>query len=130
MYEAPGFPGIFVDEEGNVYGLRGKVLKPFYKDRRKTRLKYKPLSGRSNISAARLVLSAKLGRELDPHEDACHINGDPLDNRMCNLRASDRLNNIIDEYELGRLKTTPELIDQAIERLHALKKMTKISQPY
>ena len=48
---------------------------------------------------------------------------------MVNLKVSDRLNNIIDEIELGRIDTTNEYLDQAIQRLQALKKMTKMSQP-
>jgi len=129
MYPVPGFPGYSVDVDGNVYGIRGRIIKPFYKDAKRNRQKYQ-LRDRINVSAARLILSAKLGRQLQPYEDACHINGDPLDNRMCNLRASDRVNNILDEYEIGRLQTTEEYIDLAIKRLKALKKMTKISEPY
>ena len=44
---------------------------------------------------------------------------------MVNLKASDRLNNIIDEVELGRIKTTTEYLDLAIQRLEELRrKMT------
>ncbi len=129
-YTIPGFPGYTVDTQGIVYNKSGKVRKPGYKDNRKLRYKIRlSVNGRAWTKAlARIVLSAKLGRELKPYEDACHINGNPLDDRMVNLKASDRLNNIIDEIELGRIDTTNEYLDQAIQRLQALKKMTKMSQ--
>jgi len=123
-YTIPGFPGYTVDTQGIVYNKLGKVRKPGYKDKRKLRHKISlSVNGRALTKAlARIVLSAKLGRELKPYEDACHINGNPLDDRMVNLKASDRLNNIIDEIELGRIDTTNEYLDRAIQRLQALKK--------
>ena len=130
MYPVPDFPGYTADEQGNVYNKHGKVRKPGYKDKRKLRYKIRlSVNGcASNKALARIVLSAKLGRELKPYEDACHINGNPLDDSMVNLKVSDRLNNIIDEIELGRIQTTEEYLNQAIQRLQALKKMTKMSQ--
>ena len=129
-YTIPGFPGYTVDTQGIVYNKSGKVRKPGYKDKRKLRHKITlSVNGRALTKAlARIVLSAKLGRELKPYEDACHVNGNPLDDRMVNLKVSDRLNNIIDEIELGRIDTTNEYLDQAIQRLQTLKKMTKMSQ--
>ncbi len=75
---------------------------------------------------ARVVLTAKLGKELEPYEDACHINNDPTDDRMVNLKAADRLNNIIDEIEAGRIGTSVYYLDLAIERLEELRKNKKI----
>ena len=124
MYPVPDFPGYTADEQGNVYNKHGKVRKPGYKDKRKLRYKIRlSVNGCASTKAlARIVLSAKLGRELKPYEDACHINGNPLDDSMVNLKVSDRLNNIIDEIELGRIQTTEEYLNQAIQRLQALKK--------
>jgi hypothetical protein len=124
MYPVPDFPGYTADEQGNVYNKHGKVRKPGYKDKRKLRYKIRlSVNGCTSTKAlARIVLSAKLGRELKPYEDACHINGNPLDDSMVNLKVSDRLNNIIDEIELGRIQTTEEYLNQAIQRLQALKK--------
>ena len=126
MYPVPNFPGYTVDELGNVYKF-GKPRKATYKTKRGGR-------GKMNLSVngvrytkalARIVLSAKLGRELKPYDDACHINSDPTDDRMVNLKAGDRLNNTIDEIESGRIKTSADYLDLAIERLEELRrKMT------
>lgn len=124
MYPIPGFPGYSSDEEGNIFKY-GKQRKPTYKNNKGGRAKMNLVVDgvRYTKSLARLVLSAKLGRELQHFEDACHINGNPTDDRMVNLTASDRINNIIDELELGRLETTDDYLDLAIERLTALKKI-------
>jgi len=123
MYPVPDFPGYTVDELGNVYKF-GKPRKTSYKNKKQGRAKMNlNVNGaRYTKALARLVLSAKLGRELKPFEDACHINGIPTDDRMVNLKASDRLNNIIDEVESGRIKTTAEYLDLAIQRLEKLRK--------
>jgi hypothetical protein len=79
----------------------------------------------ATVARARLVLMAKLGRPLEPWEDACHIDGDPTNDSMSNLEAKSRLRNIIDEYKLGRLPELPDSeIDKAIAELQALKKIT------
>lgn len=125
-YPLPGYPGYEADSEGNIY-KNGQPRKATYKNKKQGRAKlnlYVP-GGRATKSRARLVLEAKLGRPLMPFEDACHINGDPTDDRMSNLKASDRLNNIIDEIEGGRIETTDEYLDLAIARLEALRSKTK-----
>jgi hypothetical protein len=38
----------------------------------------------------RFVMSEELGRQLEPHEHVHHINGDRLDNRLCNLEVVDQ----------------------------------------
>ncbi len=123
MHPVPNFPGYTVDELGNVYKF-DKPRKATYKTKRGSRGKMKlRMDGITyHKILARVVLSAKLGRELKPYEDACHINGDPTDDRMVNLKASDRLNNIIDEVESGRVETTADYLDLAIERLQELRK--------
>ena len=67
------------------------------------------------------MLSAKLGRTLEPWEEACHVNGNHADNHMDNLEVGCRLNNIIDELEAGRMHTSVEQIDRAMQRLQALR---------
>ena len=123
MYPVPNFPGYTVDELGNVYKF-GKPRKSTYKTKKGSRGKMNLRMGgiQYTKALARVVLSAKLGRELEPYEDACHINGDPTDDRMVNLKAGDRLNNTIDEIESGRIGTSADYLDLAIERLQALRK--------
>ena len=122
MKPLPGYPGYEVDLEGNIY-RDGQPRKATFKNKKQGRAKFNLWTpeGKHTKSRARLVLSAKLGRPLMPYEDACHINGDPTDDRMSNLKASDRLNNIIDELESGRIETSPEYLDLAIERLLKLR---------
>ena len=122
MYPVPNFPGYTVDELGNVYKF-GKPRKPTFKsnkERKRAKINLVVNGVRYTKALARIVLSAKLGRELKPYEDACHINGDPSDDRMVNLKAADRLNNVIDEIESGRIETTEEYRDLAVKRLLAL----------
>ena len=121
MHPLPGWPEYAVDLKGNIF-KHGQLRKPTYKSKAGGRAKINLCrSGyRATKTRARVVLEAKLGRKLEPFEDACHINGDPSDDRMENLKAADRLNNIIDEVELGRIGTTPEYIALAIKRLQDL----------
>ena len=127
MYPVPNFPGYTVDELGNVYKF-GKLRKATYKTKKGSRARFNfNINGvKSTKALARVVLTAKLGKELEPYEDACHINNDPTDDRMVNLKAADRLNNIIDEIEAGRIGTSVYYLDLAIERLEELRKNKKI----
>ena len=72
------------------------------------------------MTAGRVVLSAKMGRPLEPWEQACHIDGNPLNNSMENLRAGDLLNNSIDCISNGTKATSPFYIEMAIKRLRKL----------
>jgi len=128
-YPIPNTP-FEANEAGQIRNSNtNRVLKSFYKDKRKTRKKFRSqwvengITCQINTALARVVLTAKLGRPLLPWEDACHINGDNTDDRMENLEAKSRLRNIIDEYKIGRLHPIPnEEIDKAIKALMSLKK--------
>ena len=123
----PGVRNLWVNEQGFFKGIRNHILKPFgkrHKNDARKKLKVILLDGTCSAkSCARLALSAKLGRELEPWEEACHINGDPGDDSFENLKAACRINNIIDEIEIGRLKTSKEQVLIAIERLKILAEM-------
>jgi len=69
----------------------------------------------------RIVLSAKLGRELESWEECRHLDGNKLNNTFDNLAVGDRIHNVIDDYEIGTRVTTVESIESAIERLLCLK---------
>ena len=126
-YSVPGVVNLWTNEQGLFKNKHDKILKPFgkrNKDDRRTKIKVRMEDGRViNQSSARLVLSAKLSRCLEPWEEACHINGDPGDNSFDNLKASCRINNMIDELELGRLQSSKEQLLIAIERLKILAEM-------
>jgi hypothetical protein len=129
-YPVPGFPTIEVNDVAEFRNPRtGKARKKTYKEKRLNsvpRAKLNIHNGdgtRATVAVARLVLMAKLGRQLEPWEDACHLNGDPADDRMENLEAKSRLRNITDEYKFGRLPELPnDEIDKAIAEWQALKK--------
>ncbi len=122
----PEFPGYYADGRGNIWSKQGKkmrVRKWHFKDARRRRKKIELWrDGRGyHRYVSRLVLSAKIQRPLCAFEDACHVDGNPLNNTMSNLQAGDRLNNIIDDLELGRLSTSRYYIDRAIVRLEELR---------
>ena len=123
LWPIPGCCHYAVDIDGTIYNLQTqKPLKPFFKDKYKRRLQIHLYNGQKRRTAllARAVLSAKLGRTLEPWEEARHIDGNPLNNTMDNLSAGDHLNNVIDCIEEGNRKTSYHYIKQAIERLQML----------
>lgn len=128
-YPVPGFPDLEANEDGDIRSKRLKRLRKSDSIRTgssssRLRRYFKAVNSegiRKHLYVHRAVLSAKLGRPLEPWEDARHLNGDPSDNRMENLKAGCRLNNIIDDLEAGRLKTSREQIDIAMQRLQALR---------
>ena len=128
-YSVPGYTSIEVNTQGQVRSSKTKKLRKLQQScgpRSGQRERYwidvvEPGQSRKKPYISRLILSAKLGRQLQPWEEARHLNGVRGDNRMENLAVGCRLNNIIDEFESGRLQTSVEQIDAAIERLQALK---------
>ena len=127
-YTVPGFTSIEVNEQGEVRSskthklrkLQINVVVKVVIERRWLDVR-DPGKPRKKPYVARLVLSAKLGRTLEPWEDTRHMDGDPYNNRMDNLEAGCRLNNILDEIEAGRIHTSVEQIDIAMQRLQALR---------
>lgn len=75
------------------------------------------LGRRNTIPVHTLVAATFLGPRPKGH-DVCHINGDPCDNRLENLRYDSRAENILDVYRIGRAWRKLTLADiQTIERL-------------
>ena len=135
-YPVPGYPDYSVREDGAVISYRkyttGYILsdpEEGYgwdgKGRRtstRVRLNVSVGSPYKTFSTQRVALSAKLGRWLEPWEEVRHIDGDFKNNCLNNLEAGDHLNNIIDDIEQGKRKTSPEYLELAITRLKALQK--------
>ena len=129
----PDFPMYVVTDEGDVvsfhYGKRrvmklSQIKKYRTSEKRYPYVKLQIPGGKSKekktCSLPRLVLSAKLGRWLEPWEHARHKDGDSMNNRPDNLLPGCLVLNAIDELELGRQHSSPAYIRQAIDRLVGL----------
>tara|TARA_R100000951_G_C2513836_1_gene141274 strand:- start:11 stop:514 length:504 start_codon:yes stop_codon:yes gene_type:complete len=79
---------------------------------------FRVLSGRFN-------LECYLGRTLQRWEVCRHGDLGNCDHSLANLSPGCQLNNIIDDVESGRIKTTPEQLRIAIDRLSCLLNSTK-----
>ena len=131
-YPVPGFTKYFVTADGQVISYCGKtrrVLKQsVVKKRSKTRdysyvkLQIPGENKKKQVSLPRLMLAAKLGRWLEPWEQARHKDGDCNNNHMDNLLPGCVINNMLDDIENGTRETNAANIDLAIERLIALKR--------
>ncbi len=90
LYEIPGKSGYFCDKLGNIYSTnRGNKLRKLSSHEHYGKSKKQPYM-RVKLNdklflVHRLVLSAKLGRELLKDEFVNHINGIGVDNSFENL---------------------------------------------
>jgi hypothetical protein len=123
-YPIPGYPNYECSELGEVRSIsKLNVLKPKLNnsDRFQVGLYCPKRKYGHNKLLNRVVLSAKLGRELEGWEECRHLDGDRWNNRMDNLAVGDRINNVIDDYELGARTTSIENLNIAIHRLLCIK---------
>ena len=128
-YPVPGYEGYFATESGEFISYkRGsrKVLKQWEglcARMHRSGILYIRLSkdgvGKSMLSH-RVIVSAKLGRELEDWEQCCHIDGNRTNNRMDNLQVGCFVNNAIDCLENGNRKSSLSQIHRAIKRLQKL----------
>jgi len=131
-YNIPGYPNYECNEDGVVrHKIKLLPLKPKLNNAGRHQVGfYLPEHGYSrNKLLNRIVLSAKLGRELESWEECRHLDGNKLNNSFSNLAVGDRIHNVIDDYELGTRVTTIESIESAIERLLCLKSTLLASHP-
>lgn len=128
-YPVPGYERYFATESGDIISYKGKqrrVLKPSMNGgrvslgRRRFRVVLRRNKTSKNQIAHRVVLSAKLGRELEVWEQTCHIDGNPNNNSMANLEVGCFVNNAIDCLENGNRKSSPFQLQRAIKRLQKL----------
>ena len=107
----PRFSRYYTNPQGHIFNCEGRRMKIHRRSKanpNQWRIKLLDDSGkRRNVTVARAVLAAKDGKWPTDFEDACHISGDSSDNSFANLRRGCRLNNIIDEISIGRLKSSP-----------------------
>ena len=126
-YPVPGHEKYFATKDGNIISYIGRgrrELKPFGVGLRHRRHRRKAvrLKGKKQCLVSRTVLSAKVGRPLEPWEQACHIDGDSSNNAMDNLEVGCWVNNAIDCLENGNRQSSAEQIKRAIKRLKELLK--------
>ena len=129
-YPVPGYEGYFATESGDIISYKSgqrKVLKHWLFNKNKTTSRrscpgvrlYKHGTGISKL-LSRVILSARLGRELEDWEQACHLDGNHNNNSMANLQVGCFVNNAIDCLENGGRKSSPSQIRRAIKRLQKL----------
>ncbi|PHM66709.1 HNH endonuclease signature motif containing protein [Xenorhabdus stockiae] len=104
--EIKGFPGYFASKEGEIFSLRTNQLK-----RLKTRIRhgYKRVNVRSGTGRKtvvtkpvhQLVLLAHKGDKPKECDLTRHLNGNPLDNRLENLRWGTHKENVLDSIRHG-----------------------------
>ena len=121
LFDIPGHPMYKATEAGEIIYLKFKapralVQKPQKSARHRKQVR---LDGKSYISH-RVILSAKLGRKLEPWEQVCHKDSNRNNNSMSNLSAGCAVLNMIDDIENGTRETSAEYIAEAIERLQAI----------
>lgn len=113
----PDCPGYEASDQGRVRSVdrtttntlgvakkyRGRVIKPFpntVSGRAQVRLSFGPTQRTYLVTA--LVLAAFVGPRPGDGYDACHNNGDPLDDRLDNLRWDTHSENMLDVIRHGR----------------------------
>ena len=132
-YPVPGYEKYFATENGDIISYKGtrKTLKPQSSPKHAARSggrggRKKIYLSRSGITKTfniqRVILAAKIGRTLEPWEQACHLDGDPTNNAMANLEVGCFVNNAIDCIENGKRQSSAEQIKRAIKRLKGLLK--------
>ena len=83
-------------------------------------VKYCPNPNHIRVVAGRFNLECFLGRILEDWEVCRHGSGGNCDHSKGNLSVGCQLNNIIDEVEIGAIKTNKEQLSLAIDRLLTL----------
>jgi hypothetical protein len=97
----PGFEGRYeVSDHGNVYRVRRERVRGGLAKQHITRGYYYVYLEGQSFRVHRLVLRAFVG-EPQPGQVGCHNNGDPLDNRLENLRWDSVPANIADAMRHG-----------------------------
>lgn len=105
--EMPGFPGYFVSSLGRVRGKKGAVMKPSITRRGYQKVGAFTEGGRKhNLEIHRMVALSFLGAPPEGKPVAAHGDGNPLNNRLDNLRWASHVENAADREAHGRTAHT------------------------
>ena len=120
-HDIPGYPKYKATNDGEIISYKFKEPRPLRQKKQKNARSRKQvkLDGKMFISH-RVILSAKLGRPLEPWEQVRHLDSDRNNNAMANLEPGCAILNMIDDIENGTRQTSAEYVKQAIERLQAI----------
>ena len=127
--QVPDFPNYYADEEGNIISYARTGIRKVKSPKRVSRENRKPRhqvvlhhEGKSRTAlVSRIVMAAVLGRWPESWEQVRHMDQNPSNNAPSNLKIGCPVLNAIDDIENGTRQTSPEYINQAIQRLEALK---------
>ena len=124
----PNYPNYFVTESGQIISYaRGKRRVKSLKNtaRKNAQPRHQVTlhneNGYYNAMAARAVMAAVLGRWPEPWEQVRHMDNNASNNSISNLKIGCPVLNMLDDIEKGLRGTKAEYIDEAIERLLAIK---------
>ena len=128
-YPIPGWDGYCLNDEYEVisYRRKRKVLVGVvnqanpYNKRIDIMYSLRKAGKTHHPRLHRIILAVKLGRWPEPWEHARHKDGDHTNNTFENIIVGCALLNLLDEFDIGRAKTTPNNIDEAITRLLLIK---------
>jgi len=137
----PEYRGYFVSTRGDVFSLKKSYLREKWKklptcvadDRQIVKLRNK--NGPKRFYVHRLVLLAYLGQCPDGME-ACHNDGNSLNNNLNNLRWDTHISNELDKFKHGTIlcgekNFTAKLTNnQVIEIINSKLSLREISQKY
>lgn len=108
MKKIPGFPGYYATKKGEIYTKR---INPPKKLSKRVHRGYYHVNvkrgigreSRTSIKVHRLILWAYVGPKPKENYECRHLNGDPLDNRLCNLKWGTHKENMQDQIKHGTL---------------------------
>lgn len=92
-----GVPRVIIRSNGVPQTIPGRILRPFPSHTGHLRMR---VTGGKDVAVHRAVLLAFVGPPPEGYE-ACHINGNPADNRLENLRWGTRSDNLRDAVRHG-----------------------------
>ncbi len=124
----PDYPNYFVTESGQIisYARNTRKQKAWKNVARKHaqprhQITLHNENGYYNAMVSRTVMAAVLGRWPEPWEQVRHMDNNASNNSISNLKIGCPVLNILDDIEKGLRGTKAEYIDEAVERLLAIK---------